>query len=161
MSTHFTGDGNIGSAPEFRVFPNGNEEPRKLLRINVRFDNPIPIKGGGYEDRGGFWAPVEIWHSDAEHWSKLYQKGMRVMVEGRMISQEWEDKEGVKQVTFKIEARRIGILPQRIKAVVMMGVSEDLTGEDDVDGVNDESGEDMSEDAGKPVKGKKEGRTSK
>ncbi|MGL4667389.1 MAG: single-stranded DNA-binding protein, partial [Saezia sp.] len=79
MSTHFTGDGNIGSVPEFRVFPNGNDEPRKLLRINVRFDNPIPIKGGGYEDRGGFWAPVEIWHQDAEYWSRLYQKGMRVM----------------------------------------------------------------------------------
>lgn len=73
MSTHFYGEGNIGSAPEYREFPNGNDEPRRLLRLNVYFDNPVPTKDG-FEDRGGFWAPVEIWHRDAEHWATLYQK---------------------------------------------------------------------------------------
>jgi len=37
MSTYFSGEGNIGSAPEYREFPNGNEEPRRLLRLNVHF----------------------------------------------------------------------------------------------------------------------------
>ena len=83
MSTHFVGEGNIGSAPDYREFPNGNDEPRRLLRLNVYFDNPIPKKDGEYEDRGGFWAPVELWHREAEHWKTLYQKGMRVLVEGR------------------------------------------------------------------------------
>ena len=84
MSTHFSGEGNIGSPPEYREFPNGNDEPRRLLRLNVYFDNPIPTKGGDFEDRGGFWAPVEIWHRDAAHWKDLYQKGMRVLVVGRI-----------------------------------------------------------------------------
>ena len=44
MSTHFYGEGNIGSAPEYREFPNGNDEPRRLLRLNVYFDNPVPMK---------------------------------------------------------------------------------------------------------------------
>lgn len=57
MSTHFHGEGNIGSAPEYDEYPNGNEEPRRVLRLNVYFDNPIPGKDG-YEDRGGFWRPV-------------------------------------------------------------------------------------------------------
>src|SRR3546814_5317945 len=82
---------NIGSAPEYREFPNGNDEPRRLLRLNVYFDNPIPKKDGEYEDRGGFWAPVELWHRDAEHWKTLYQKSMRVLVEGRTVRDEWED----------------------------------------------------------------------
>jgi single-strand DNA-binding protein len=60
-----------------------------LLRLNVYFDNPIPKKDGDYEDRGGFWAPVEMWHRDAEHWKTLYQKGMRVLVEGRMEREPW------------------------------------------------------------------------
>ena len=47
MSTHFVGEGNIGSAPDYREFPNGNDEPRRLLRLNVYFDNPIPKKDGG------------------------------------------------------------------------------------------------------------------
>lgn len=118
MSTFFVGEGNIGSAPEFQEFPSGNEEPRRLLRLNVYFDNPVP-REGGYEDRGGYWAPVELWHREAEHWSTLYQKGMRVLVEGRTVRDEWEDSEDNARVTFKIEARRVGILPHRVHSVVM------------------------------------------
>lgn len=119
MSTFFNGTGNIGGDAEFRVFPQGNEEPRKLLRLNVRFDNPVPVKDG-YQDRGGFWAPVEIWHLDAEQWCKLYRKGMRVLVQGRIICQEWEDKKtGDKRITFKVEAREIGILPHRISEIIL------------------------------------------
>ncbi|MHA6788177.1 single-stranded DNA-binding protein [Pseudomonas bijieensis] len=120
MSTHFFGEGNIGSVPEFRMFNNRNDEPRRLLRLNVYFDNPVPVKDG-FEDRGGFWAPVEIWHRDAERWSALYQKGMRVLVEGRSVKDEWEDADENTRVTFKIEARRVGILPYRIEAVILGG----------------------------------------
>ena len=35
MSTFFVGEGNIGSAPEFQEFASGNDEPRRLLRLNV------------------------------------------------------------------------------------------------------------------------------
>ena len=119
MSTHFVGEGNIGSAPDYREFPNGNDEPRRLLRLNVYFDNPIPKKDGEYEDRGGFWAPVELWHRDAEHWKTLYQKGMRVLVEGRTVRDEWEDADENERVTFKVEARRVGILPYRIESVAL------------------------------------------
>jgi single-strand DNA-binding protein len=119
MSTHFSGEGNIGSVPEYREFPNGNDEPRRLLRLNIYFDNPIPRKDGEYEERGGFWAPVELWHREAEHWSTLFQKGMRVAVEGRAVRDEWEDAEENERVTFKIEARRIGILPYRIESVTL------------------------------------------
>ena len=119
MSTHFSGEGNIGSAPEYREFPNGNDEPRRLLRLNVYFDNPVPTKGGDFEDRGGFWAPVEIWHRDTAHWKDLYQKGMRVLVDGRMVRDDWEDGEGSPHTTFKVEARRVAVLPYRIERIVI------------------------------------------
>jgi len=120
MSTLFFGEGNIGSEPQFHEFPNGNDEPHRLLKLNVRFDNPVPVKGKDeYQDRGGFWAPVEIWHANAEHWADLYQRGMRVMVQGRMICQEWENADGQKQTTFKIEARSIGMLPHRVLSVAI------------------------------------------
>jgi single-strand DNA-binding protein len=119
MSTHFYGEGNIGSPPEVREFTNGNDEPRRLLRLNVYFDNPVPKKDGEYEDRGGFWAPVEWWHRDAGKWATLYKKGMRVLVEGRTVRDEWEDAEANERVTFRIEARRVGMLPHRIEAVTL------------------------------------------
>ncbi|WP_330212032.1 single-stranded DNA-binding protein [Pseudomonas sp. Z18(2022)] len=126
MSTFFVGEGNIGSAPEFQEFPSGNDEPRRLLRLNVYFDNPIP-REGSYEDRGGYWAPVELWHREAEHWSTLFQKGMRVLVEGRTVRDEWEDSEDNARVTFKIEARRVGILPHRVHGVLMRERSSEPT----------------------------------
>lgn len=123
MSTRFYGEGNIGSAPEYREFANDNDEPHRLLRLNVYFDNPVPVKGS-YDDRGGFWAPVELWHRDAERWSMLYQKGMRVLVEGRTVRDEWEDSEDNPRVTFKIEARRVGILPYRVDSVTLEAKSD-------------------------------------
>src|SRR3546814_9845429 len=60
---------------------------------DLYFDNQIPKKDGEYEDRGGFWAPVELWHRDAEHWKTLYQKSMRVLVEGRTVRDEWRSEE--------------------------------------------------------------------
>ena len=129
MSTLFLGEGNIGSAPEFQEFGSDSDTPRRLLRLNVYFDNPIP-RESGYEDRGGYWAPVELWHRDAEHWSTLYQKGMRVLVEGRTVREEWEDSEDNPRVTFKIEARRIGILPHRVQSVSM----KEKTGEPSSEG---------------------------
>lgn len=119
MSTLFIGEGNIGSPPEFQAFQTEQDEPRGLLRLNVYFDNPIP-RNGSYEDRGGYWAPVEIWHREAEAWSRLYQVGMRVLVQGRTVRETWEDQDANARVTFKIEARRIGILPNRLAGVALV-----------------------------------------
>lgn len=123
MSTYFIGEGNIGSAPDYREFPRDNAEPRRLLRLNVYFDNPVPTREG-YEDRGGFWAPVELWHTEAEHWQALFHKGMRVLVDGRTVREEWEDREENPRVTFKIEARRVAILPYRLARVMLQQPAE-------------------------------------
>lgn len=118
MSTNFRGEGNIGSAPEFSEYPNGNEEPRRVLRLNVYFDNPVPVKDG-YADRGGFWRPVDWWHKDAEDWAQLFQKGMRVVVVGREERDDWTDDSGQPRTTYRINARSVSILPYRIEAVAV------------------------------------------
>jgi len=119
MATSFWGEGNIGTKPEFKEFPNGNEEPRRLLRLNVYFDNSIPRGDGKYEDRGGFWANVELWHKDAERYSRLYAKGVRVLVQGRMQMDKWEGDDGDENSAMKVQASRIGILPHRIESIVL------------------------------------------
>lgn len=128
MGTRFYGEGNIGTAPEYREFSKGNDEPRRLLRLNVYFDNPIPARDG-YEDRGGFWMQVEIWNPDAEHWATLFQKGMRILVEGRQIREEWTDGDNNERVTIKVDARVIGILPYRIAAVTLGPKQQEIEGE--------------------------------
>lgn len=44
---------------------------------------------------------------------------MRVLVEGRTVRDECEDNEDNPRVTFKIEARRVGILPYSIDVVTL------------------------------------------
>ncbi|EPC00568.1 hypothetical protein L861_06420 [Litchfieldella anticariensis FP35 = DSM 16096] len=121
MSTRFSGVGNIGSDPEVKVFSGEeNQPPVALLRFNVRFDNPVP-SNGELVDRGGFWANVVRWHPDvetAEKWIRLYQRGMRVMVDGRMEYREWE-KDGEPRDAFQVRASHIGILPHRLVKVEM------------------------------------------
>ncbi|MEQ9924896.1 single-stranded DNA-binding protein [Pectobacterium brasiliense] len=119
MSTHFSGEGNIGSAPEFHEYPNGNEEPRRVLRLNVYFDNPVPGKIGAFEDRGGFWRPVDWWHRDAEQFVELFQKGMRVVVSGRVERDDWTDENNNPRTTYRVNARSVGILPYRIEAIIL------------------------------------------
>ena len=124
MSTKFWGEGNIGTKPELREFANGNKEPRRLLRLNVYFDNPVPKGDGEYEDRGGFWANVELWHKDAERYSELYSKSMRVVVIGRLVMDKWEDDSGGECRAMKVQASRVGILPHRIQTVLMTGTDQ-------------------------------------
>lgn len=120
MSTHFMGEGNLGTDPEYKLLPaNDNQPPRGVMRLNVRFDNPVPTDTGNV-DRGGFWANVEIWNREVESWAQLYQKGMRVMVSGRMVLDEWKDREtGEDRSQFKVQAVRIGILPYRVSQIVL------------------------------------------
>ncbi len=119
MSTRFFGEGNIGSDPVLKMFPgNGNQPPRGVLRLNVRFDNLVPTEEG-LIDRGGFWANVEIWGREVEHWATLYQRGQRVLVSGRMVLDTWE-KDGQEQSAMKVHADRIGILPFRVARVEMV-----------------------------------------
>ena len=62
---------------------------------------------------------MELWHHDAEQWQTLYQKGMRVLVDGRSVREEWEDSEDKPRVTFKVQARRVAILPYRLVRVTL------------------------------------------
>lgn len=118
MGTRFYGEGNIGSDPEVRTFPvRDNQPPRTLLRLNVRFDNLVP-KDGEIIDRGGFWADVEWWHREAERWSRLYQRGMRIVVIGRMVQDSWEQS-GETRTAFKVQAEKVAILPHRVDQVIM------------------------------------------
>ncbi|PWU32054.1 single-stranded DNA-binding protein [Pseudomonas sp. RW407] len=118
MSTPVVWEGNIGSLPEYKSFTNGNNAPRHLLRLNIMFDNSIPDGQGGYKDRGGFWCNVEWWHQDAERFASLFQKGMRVLVQGRAIMDSWKDKQSGEDVqALKVEASRVAVLPHRLAQV--------------------------------------------
>ncbi|RMV73327.1 Single-stranded DNA-binding protein [Pseudomonas caricapapayae] len=117
MSTTWSGEGNIGQDPEFKVVKTSNGE-RTLLECSVYFDNQVPV-GDQFEDRGGFWATVEWWHQSAEAFSKVFKKGMRVLVPGTLIMDTFQSNSGEDRARMKVRAERIALLPYRIENVTM------------------------------------------
>lgn len=57
MSTSFVGEGNIGFAPDYREFPNGDRKPGRLQRLNGNFDKAVPRRDGE-AGRRTFQSPV-------------------------------------------------------------------------------------------------------
>lgn len=54
MTTRFYGEGNIGSDPECKTFPPvSGKPPKALIKLNIKFDNPVP------DGQGGFKAPAK------------------------------------------------------------------------------------------------------
>lgn len=122
MSTQFDGEGNIGSPPEYKLVPGKEGRPdRHLLKLNVYFDNRVPVgtgKDATFEDRGGFWLNIDWWHSKAASYADIFKKGMRIKAQGRLVLEQWEDK-GEDFEAFKLQAESITIHPHRIETVAL------------------------------------------
>ena len=122
----FIFDGNIGMTPELRWQPaneRSNGEARPLLKFNAKYDRLIKTHNPDqpYEDKGGFWVDISYWGRDADHLSKLLQKGMRVRVEGELRIDSWEDKNNPGQMVsgMALTASTISIMAQRVDAVLL------------------------------------------
>jgi single-strand DNA-binding protein len=53
---------------------------------------------------------VTTWGKQAENCSQFLKKGRRVAINGELRSNNWQDKEGNKRVSFEINARTVQFL---------------------------------------------------
>lgn len=128
MSIVVYADGNIGTEPEVRTTPTG----KTVLSFSAYLDNPTKQDDGKYADKGGFWVRVDYWTDHAEAWKNLYRKGMRVSITGTLRRDEWKNEQGEPQVTMRLNAKRVSILPFRIASVEMKAKAEGETFDDDI-----------------------------
>ncbi len=56
------------------------------------------------------WHDVEVWGKTAEACGKHLEKGGRAYVEGRIKTENWEDKQGQKRSRVKIAAESVRFL---------------------------------------------------
>jgi single-strand DNA-binding protein len=119
MANAFRGRGNLGADPELKHVE-VDDAPRTVLDLRVYFDRPVPTGGDEFEDKGGFWLNVALWGPRAGRLEPLLQKGMRVYVEGTLVSQTWEDADsGEARSALVLTADYLAIDTSRIKAIVM------------------------------------------
>ena len=101
----FAGIGRLTRDPELRYTPAGTAVWKFGLAINRSFRNQ---EGNNIEDT--LFINVSAWGRQAEHCSQFLKKGKRVAVNGELRSNNWQDKEGNKRVSYEINARSVQFL---------------------------------------------------
>jgi single-strand DNA-binding protein len=89
--------GRLGAAPEVTTFEKGSTLARFTLATNERYKD----KAGKWQDNTQ-WHTINAWGPQAER-AKTLDKGMEIILEGRLVHQSYEAKTGEKKFTTVIE----------------------------------------------------------
>lgn len=97
--------GRLGTDPEARYIPDGT----MVVNFSMATDESWKNKNGEKQQRTE-WHKIEVWGKLAEICANYLLKGALVFIEGKIKTQTWEDKEGVKRYTTKIQAMGMKML---------------------------------------------------
>lgn len=89
--------GNLGGDPEVRALPSGI----KVANINIATSESYPGKDGQRVEQTE-WHRVELWDNLANIAEQYLRKGNQVYIEGKIRSEEWQDKNGATVRGYRI-----------------------------------------------------------
>lgn len=106
MSTQITIVGNTTSAAELRFIPSGKGVASFTVAVTERkFDK----NANEWRDGDTTFYPCSAWGPMAENVAEsLTDKGMRVIVQGRLKSRSYDDREGNKRTVFEVDVEEVG-----------------------------------------------------
>ena len=93
--------GRLTADPELR-YTTGANIPVCRFRLAVE----RPYQKAGEERQADFFSIV-AWRAAAEFVSKYFRKGVRVLVEGNLRNNVYEDNQGVRHYTVEVQAERV------------------------------------------------------
>ncbi|MGL5808899.1 MAG: single-stranded DNA-binding protein [Nocardioides sp.] len=97
--------GNLVDDPELRFTPNGAAVANFRIASTPRtYDR----QSGEWKDGDALFLSCSVWRQAAENVAESLVKGMRVVVQGRLKSRQYETREGEKRTVFEIEAEEVG-----------------------------------------------------
>jgi single-strand DNA-binding protein len=96
--------GRLGAAPEVTTFEKGSTLARFTLATNERYKD----KAGKWQDNTQ-WHTINAWGPQAER-AKTLEKGMEILLEGKLVHQSYESKTGDKKFSTIIEANAFLII---------------------------------------------------
>jgi single-strand DNA-binding protein len=103
--TQITIVGNLVSDPELRYTQSGLAVATFRVASTPRFrDNA----SGEWKDGDGLFLSCNVWRQPAENAAESLQRGMRVIVQGRLRQRSYETKEGEKRTVYEIEVDEVG-----------------------------------------------------
>lgn len=123
--------GNIGVQPDLRITNSGTY----LMMFSVATSESYKDKEGEWQEQTE-WHRIVVWGKQAERLQKFgLDKGNKVLVCGKLRTNSYEDREGVKRYFTQIMAERVLCLtPKPGKSDYSEVSSEDLVplGDDDI-----------------------------
>ena len=103
--TQITIAGNLVDDPELRFTPSGQPVARFRIASTPRFrDNA----SGEWKDGDSLFLTCNVWRQAAENVAESLQRGMRVIVSGRLRQRSYETKEGEKRTVYEVEVDDVG-----------------------------------------------------
>ena len=103
--TQITVVGNLVADPELRFTPAGQPVATFRVASTPRFrDNA----SGEWKDGDSLFLTCNVWRQAAENVAESLQRGMRVIVSGRLRQRQYETKEGEKRTVYEIEVDDVG-----------------------------------------------------
>lgn len=99
--------GRVTADPELKKTPGGNS----VASFSIATNRVWTDKSGAKQDETEFHRIV-AWGRTAEVVSQYSQKGALLLVEGRLKTRTWEDKQGVKKYSTEIIAESIQLGPK-------------------------------------------------
>jgi single-strand DNA-binding protein len=97
--------GNLVDDPELRFTPSGAAVANFRVASTPRtFDR----QAGEWRDGETLFLSCSVWRQAAENVAESLQKGMRVVVQGRLKQRSFETREGEKRTVFEIDVDEVG-----------------------------------------------------
>lgn len=97
--------GNLGRDAELRYTPGGAAVAKFSLATTEKWND----KSGSLQERTE-WHNIDLWGKQAETLSEYLRKGKQVYVEGRLQTDEYTDKEGIKRKSTRVRCDRVVLL---------------------------------------------------
>jgi single-strand DNA-binding protein len=96
--------GNLTDDPELRFTPTGVPVTNFSVAVNRRFFNK---ETNGWDEKLDGFFRCNVWRDMAENVAESLQRGTRVLVQGRLTSRSYDDKDGQTRWVTEIEVDEV------------------------------------------------------
>jgi single-strand DNA-binding protein len=103
--TNITLIGNLVDDPELRFTPSGAAVAKFRVASTPRY---LDKQTNEWKDGESLFLTCNVWRQAAENVAESLQRGMRVIVQGRLKQRSYETKEGEKRTVFEVEVDEVG-----------------------------------------------------
>ena len=97
--------GNLVNDPELRYTPTGQAVATFRVASTPRF---MDRQTNEWKDGDSLFLSCNVWRQAAENVAESLQRGMRVIVSGRLRQRSYETKEGEKRTVYEVEVDEVG-----------------------------------------------------